>query len=322
VNITGPQAVPETSSYTYKTNCPAAAATWAITGPANPASGTGENLTITWGAGPALARISVTCGTKKPATYDVAVVQVIVSGTNVKLGGKAADGGISKTGVQLVDMRGPPPAVRFTASVQMIGPKGNWKGTVTTGFVQRLMKADSATWEAIFADNSSTPRQKVMHADTANVPPKIDYDALHSGSRQWYADDIRVGQFQNILSSTASMPKPASITISDSPGPGWWHQDEKNHGNLLLKEARAIWAFETYLCVRSEAEPEHLFRRMVAEWSIEVRFDAATKPPTITGIVSPKTLQRMNASVSADFGQCSFVGQSANDWLNDSVTFK
>jgi hypothetical protein len=313
LDVKGPMAVPESTQYTYTSNCQTA--TWAVTAPGQPATGHGKDLTVDWGAGPAQAKITVTCGRLHPVTLDVEVVQVTLERSRITLGGKAADAGVVGNDIRKVTTEGPPPAVTAAATVKVTGPKGTrWHGKIETGFVQRLVAADSTTWWAAYANKARPPKTSKLFADTVtSPPPKADYDENHSRTRLWYADDSARVIFRPSANDTKT------ITINHSPSPGWWQHDHKDR-SLIIEEAQAIWNFETYVCVRSADAPQVFFRRAIAEWRIEVHFTNG-QPATVTGVVRPPTLNSLTASVSADPAQCPTGGQSTNDWLNNTVTF-
>ena len=312
----GPRTVPENSRYEYSAGCDA---DWTITSPGAPSTGKGHTLEVTWGSGPAAATIETRCANHKPQTLRVEVVQVTIDRTTIVLGGQAADGGVNSSGIQLVSTAGPPPALTITADIKLQGATPHWKSKLQVGFVQRLTTAAQSSWYGEYADNvKPKPHQKKLTADTTtDPPPKSDYDEKHSRSKAWYADDSK----KVILERSENTLQAVTITMNDSPGPGWWHQDQKKNGNLLLKEAHAIWGFETYLCARGEDDPTRFFRRAIASWSIEVTFQTG-QPAQVTGVVSPPGLAQMTASVSDDPGQCPTGGQSTNAWLNNTVTFK
>ena len=315
LEVKGPLSVPDTTQYTYRSNCPTPA-NWEIAAPGTPHAARGQSVAITWGAGPAEAVIKVTCGKLTPVTLTVDVVQITIEQSAITLGKKAKDGGVSKELVQLVDTKGPPPALKVAATIQATGPKTgspHWGGKIATGFVQRLMAADAGQWVAAYADNAKPkPHQNKLSADTtSDPPPKSDY-VDPNGSKTWYAEGAGY-----VFRPSANDTK--KIAINDSPGPGWWHFDQHKNG-LLLREAHAIWQFETYVCVQSADQPGLFFRRAIAQWQIEATYQSGK--PTVTGVVTPAKLTHLTLDKSTDPAKCPTGGMSVNEWLNTVVTFR
>jgi len=152
-----------------------------------------------------------------------------------------------------------------------------------------------------------------LTADTVSDPPPKSDVAQGMASTTWYA----VGLGYTMSPAVNKMDK---ISMNDSPGPGWWHQDKHTSGIPLL-EAHATWQFETYICVQSALAPTLFFRRAVAKWQIEASFNAGP-PVAVTGVITPAALSVMTPDSSTDPGKCPVGGTLVNDWLNTIVTFR
>ncbi len=309
LRIAGPRAVPDTTRYEYTTNCPVDA-DWTVGAPGSPHTAKGKNLVVTWGATEAQTTIDVECGPRK-AALRVEVVHVAIDKTTVQLGGKATPR--IDAPLEIVDTSGPPPAIKFIASLTVTGPTKSpaWGKRITTGFVQRLTAADASQWQGAYANNKRpTPDQSKLTADTAtDPPPKSDCVGTPQTCPSWYAHGTP-------FTFAPSANGPGQIWINDSPSPGWPNRDPKDT-SLLLREAHAIWKFETYVCVHSEEAPGLFFRRAVAAWQIEVTY---TFPNTATAAVTPN-LTQMTPDVSADPAKCEVGKTGVNYWLNHIVTF-
>jgi hypothetical protein len=308
LTISGPKVVPDTTRYSYVSNCPVAA-DWTVTGPGSPTSAKGRDLAISWGAGPANAAIDVVCGSLKPAHVAVEVVQVDISAITVTIGGKATPRNAPP--LKVVDTSGPPAAIKFAADVSVKGPNASphWGGRITTGFVQRLVAADTSQWKGEYADNANPPHQNELKADTTtDPPPKSDCIGSAQTCEAWYA-------FPAPFTYAPPASAKGKIWINDSPGPGWPLKDKNG---LTLREAHALWKFETYVCVQSLDAPGLFFRRAVAKWSLEVTF---TSPTTATGVVAPNPAP-MTADVDPDPDSCPVGGTAVNYWLNNIVAFR
>jgi hypothetical protein len=313
--VDGPRAVPDSTRYEYTTNCPQQA-DWTVGTGGSPQTATGKKLEITWGSTAVATTIDVICG-KLRKTVSVEVVQMTVQRTAVALGKQAADGGVDPQGLRLVDTSGLPPAVKFTAWLNVTGPKTSsphWGGKITTGFVQRLVAAESAQWRGAYAnDIRPQPDQSNLKADTtSDPPPKADCIRGAQICPSWYF----TGKGFTYAPSASSADK---ISINDSPGPGWPNRNPHDKSQVL-REAHAIWKFETYVCVNSSEAPALFFRRAVASWQLEATYNSSPPNNVVTGVVTPN-LTAMQADVDADPRQCPVGGTGVNHWLNNIVTF-
>jgi hypothetical protein len=310
LDVSGPAVVPATSRYDYTSNCPVDA-DWTIGAPGSPTTAKAKKLTITWGGGPAQTTIDVVCG-KLTKKIPVDVVEVEIDKAVVVLGGRASVR--VDPPLKVVDTDGSTAAIKFTVDVTVTGPTRSpqWGGKITTGFVQRLITAETKQWTAEY---SLAKKQSSLHADTvADPPPKADCVGAAQTCPSWYSS-----LNSSIYAPTANVA-PRKISINDSPAPGWWLKDQKKTG-LLLREAHASWQFETYVCVKSEDKfaQDIFFRRAVAAWQIEVGLDSATQA---TATVTPNPVQLVS-DVSDDPSKCAPPpGAGVNHWLNDIVTFK
>jgi hypothetical protein len=309
--VAGPKVVPGTTRYGYTTNCPVDA-DWIVGAPGSPTSAKGTKLEITWGGGPAQTMIEVVCGRLREKV-NVEVVNVTVDKTDVTLGGGAF--ARDSWPLRLADTSRPKPAITFKADLTVTGPtrSPHWGGKIVTGFVQRLVAADSSQWVAKYSGGAPPKiRQSSRQADTSSdPPPKPDCVGNAQTCSSWYASGT---PFTYAPSANAS----GSISINDSPSPGWWLKDQKTKG-LNLDEAHALWKFETYICVRSIDAPSIYFRRAVATWQIEVNLDSKSQAGAT---VTPNPVQ-IASDVSDDPGKCApLPGAGVNHWLNDIVIFK
>jgi hypothetical protein len=307
----GPTVVPDNTRYEYKTNCPVDA-DWTVGAPGSPSTGKGRNLTIAWGAGSAQTTIDIVCG-KLTKSIPVEVVDVRIDKSTATLGGGAFVR--DHFPLRIADTSRPKPAITFTADLTVTGPirSPHWGKKIVTGFVQRLVAADSTQWVARYAGGAPPNiKQNSLNADTArDPPPKADCVGVAQTCPSWYASGAA-------FTFAPSANGPGHISINDSPSPGWWLKDHKTRG-LDLDEAHALWKFETYVCVQSLDKPNLFFRRAVATWQIEVGLDSNSHA---TAKVTPNPVQ-LTADVSDDPGKCEpLSGAGVNFWLNDIVTFR
>lgn len=311
LTVGGARAVPDHTRFTYTTNCPVAAA-WTVGAPGTPAAGNGQNLTIAWGAGPAQTAIDVVCN-KVKQHVPVEVVNVTLGTATVVLGGNVTvrDQGA----LRLADTGVPRPAITFTVPLTVNGPAigAHWHGRIVAGYVQRLMAADSAQWVAKYSFGKPPKiQQSSRNANTSvSPPPRPDCVGPAQTCPGWYAPG-------NPITYTPQANGPGSIAMRDSPTPGWWLKDQKIKG-LDLREAHALWQFETYVCVQSTDAPDQFFRRAVATWQLDVILDSKTHA---TLKVSPNPVQLV-ADISDDPAKClPPPGVGVNFWLNNVVTFR